>query len=67
MVTAPPLQEHHQTFIEVLGSIPSCLLNEKVTPTAVDTENAHICQEENMGWGQLASFFSLPPHCARSF
>lgn len=66
-MTASPLQEHHQTFIEVLGSIPSCLLNEKVTPTAVDSENVHIYKEENMGWGQPISLFSLPSHCASSF
>lgn len=66
-MTAPPLQEHHQTLTEVLGSIPSCLLNMKVAPTAVDTGNVHICKEENMGWGQPISFFSLPPRCASSF
>lgn len=39
----------------------------KVTPTAVDTGNVHICKKGNMGWGQPISFFSLPPHCASSF
>lgn len=61
MVTAPPLQEHHQTFIEVLGSIPICLLNEKVTPTAVDTEKAHICQRKIRGGGSSYPFSPFHP------